>query len=72
MKTNIHEYYLEQLRKGNDVHIEIKRVIRNHKGYDVEEFDWIIDNRFVLHDMPSEVFEEEYVNDLHNVEETKK
>jgi len=56
MKTNIHEYYLEQLRKGNNVHIEIKRVIKNHKGYDIEEFDWIIDDKFVLHDMPSEVF----------------
>lgn len=53
------DYILERTRKYKEVEIRIKRVLRKHGESKVEELDWIIDKKFILKDMPIEVFEGE-------------
>ena len=58
MKTE--DYILDRMSKRRRVKIEI--IARNSNGY--LEMDWLIDNKFLLTDMPSEIFEGEEMIEL--------
>jgi len=56
---NLDDYVLERVNSGKEVKIKIKLVKRKTNGIKHEDIDWLIDNKFVLEDMPLEVFEGE-------------
>ena len=51
MNKHLDDYILSQLRKGKEVNIKLKSVIRQRAGFGIEEIDWLIDGKFILEDI---------------------
>jgi len=58
----IYDYITERLKDGEKVKIEI---VGKKNQNDYLEMDWIIDNKFILKDMPFETFEGEDTTYFH-------